>query len=74
MQRQTKAKGIAAAVSGFLIAAIPMFTSSVSGVDVTPEQIESLSSALNALFVAVGSAIAGFIIVYLAPANRTIEE
>jgi hypothetical protein len=74
MQRETQSKGIGGAVSGFLVALIPILMSILSGTELAPDQVTSLREALNVLLVAGGGALVGWVTVYFAPRNKPIEE
>lgn len=74
MQSETQHKGIAGAISGLIIALIPVLTSLFTGTDVAPDQLSSLGDALHLVAVAAAGLAVGWLTVYLAPRNRPIGE
>ena len=68
LRRQWKA--IAGALSGALVAFVPVLVGTISGSDPTPDQVTNLQEGLQTLATAVGGAVVSWIIVYWSPKNE----
>ncbi|MGI9493896.1 MAG: hypothetical protein ACR2QF_15980 [Geminicoccaceae bacterium] len=69
LKSQTQTKAIAGALSGVLVAFIPVIMANLSGSDLLPEQLLALNNALNALMMLISGGIVGWVSVYFAPRN-----
>ena len=65
---ETQSKAVAAALSGFLVAFVPLLVSSMSGEGVTADQMLTFKNSITMLF----STIVSYLFVYFAPKNQAL--